>query len=42
MIFGYQNNKNTEENDIKLRMCKIQQELNRTIMNEHNYKNKLD
>ena len=42
MNFGFENNKNNQENDIKLRMCKIQQDLDRTIMNEHNFKNKLD
>ena len=42
MNFSYQNYKNTEENDIKLQTCKIQQELDRKIMNEHNFKNKLE
>ena len=41
MNFRYQNNITGPENDIKLKMCQIQKELDRTISNENNFQNKL-
>ena len=38
--FGYQNNTTGREKDIKLKMCQIQKDLDRTISNENNFQNK--
>ncbi len=41
MNFGFKNNVTCPDNDVKLKMCQIQKELDRTITNETYFQNKL-
>ena len=41
MNFGFKNNVTDPEDDVKLKMCQLSKELDRTISNETNFQTKL-